>query len=294
VTINMRPFVSVIIPTFNRLNLLKQTVTSVKNQTFRDFEIIIVDDGSSDGTWEWLEPQPDIRILRQQNSGIALSRNNGAAIAQGEWLAFLDHDDLWAKEKLAVQAAFVKKNPDVALVAAKHVRLGEKYCPPRRVIWTKGDLFVKAFCESFIHTSSVMIRKDIFDKIGGFSPRYRFADEFDVWLKITRDYNIAYVNQPLVFIRLYEANTSHDRVGLRKDTYGILLKHYDPERIPKARFLKTLSDHDISFGRAYLKAGDMTEALKYFYRSVKRTPFRLRSWRYYLRYRISDALQRKT
>ncbi len=288
-----QPFISVIIPTFNRLDLLKETVESVRNQTFNDFEIVVVNDGSTDGTGDWLRVQKDVRALEQENSGIATSRNNGAAVARGVWFAFLDHDDLWAPEKLIVQADFVRENPDVAMVAARHVRLGKKHHKPGRRTWIKGDLLVKEFSESFIHTSSVMIRRDVFNEIKGFPPRYRFADEFDVWLRIAAAYPIAYVDEPLVFIRFYEANTSHNRLGVRADTYDILSKQYNPARIPVAIFLRALSDHDISFGRAHLTAGNMAEALEWFRRSVQRTPFRLRSWRYYVRYSIAYALHSK-
>jgi len=287
----MEPLVSVIIPTYNRVHLLTETVQSVRNQSFRDFEIIIVDDGSSDGTAEWLKEQQDLVVITQFNAGIATSRNNGAAAARGTWLACLDHDDLWAEDKLGVQAGFIKENPEVALVAARHVRLGKRYRVPRRPAWLKGDLFVKAYSESFIHTSSVMIRKDVFQKIGGFPPQYRFADEFDVWLKISHDYPIAYVDLPLVFIRFYESNTSHNRIGVRTDTYDILMKNHDSRRIPGKVFLRTLSDHDISFGRAYAGIGDLREALKWFRQSVRRTPYRLRSWRYYLKYLLAAAFR---
>jgi glycosyltransferase involved in cell wall biosynthesis len=288
----MEPLVSVIIPTFNRLDLLRETLQSVRSQTFRDFEIIVVDDGSTDGSGEWLKSQEDLRVVSQPNSGIATSRNNGAARARGSWLAFLDHDDLWATDKLEVQVQLIKEDPEVALVATKHVRLGKRFREPRHPRWIKGDLLVKAYSESFIHTSSVMIRKDVFEHIGGFPPQYRFADEFHVWLAIARDYPIAYIDRPLVLIRFYESNTSHDRVGVRTDTYDILQKHYDPQRIPRRIYLRTMSDHDISFGRAYLKAGNPAEALKWFARSVQRTPLRPRSWRYYLKCRIGRALLR--
>jgi glycosyltransferase involved in cell wall biosynthesis len=287
-----RPFVSVIIPTFNRVDLLKETVQSVRNQTFRDFELIVVNDGSSDGTSQWLNGQTDLRVVSQENSGIAASRNKGARVASGHWLAFLDHDDLWAREKLEIQAAFAKDNPDVGLLAVRHERLGKKYREPSRTSWIRGDLFVKEFSESFIHTSSVMIRADVFKEIGGFPTCYRFADEFHVWLQIAAAYPVAYFNRPLVFIRLYEANTSHNRVGVRTDTYDILMKNYDPQRIPKTVFLRTLADHDISFGRAYVQAGNLKEALKWFRSSVQRTPLRLRSWRYLLRYLVVYGLRR--
>ncbi len=284
------PFASVIIPTYNRVELLKQTVESVRAQTFRDFEIIVVNDGSTDGSKEWLALQYDVLALNQRNCGIAASRNHGAAVCSGDWFAFLDHDDLWTRRKLEIQTEFIKNNPDVALVAAKHVRLGKTAHSKSTGNWISGDLFLKAYSESFIHTSSVMIRRDIFKEIGGFPTEYRFADEFDVWLKIAKNYSIAYIDQPLVSIRLYEANTSHDRIGVRTDTYKILMSHYDPERIPKKVFLKTLSDHDISFGRAYLNSGDLQGALEWFRKSVQRTPLRMRSWRYYLRYLLKLKL----
>ncbi|MFC1834670.1 glycosyltransferase family 2 protein [Thermodesulfobacteriota bacterium] len=281
-----RPFVSVIIPTFNRVELLKKTVESVRKQTYTDFEIIVVNDGSSDGTPKWLDDNSDLRHIDQENSGIATSRNNGAAASRGEWLAFLDHDDIWALKKLEIQVEFIRQNSEIALCAARHVRLGKKYKEPGKPTWIKGDLLVKVYSESFIHTSSVMIRKDVFNEIGGFPTRYGFADEFDVWLKIAAGYSIAYVNQPLAFIRFYESNTSHNRVGVRSDTYDILMKNYDPARIPREVFLRTMSDHDISFGRAYLRAGNIPEALKWFRQSVKRTPWRPRSWRYCIKYHI--------
>jgi glycosyltransferase involved in cell wall biosynthesis len=285
------PFISVIIPTYNRLNLLKETVDSVRSQTFRDFEIIVVDDGSKDETAEWLGTQGDIRSVVRANSGIAASRNKGASLAGGKWFAFLDHDDLWDPDKLKIQAEFAGANPDVGMITAKHVRLGPGSKKSGAGKWLKGDLFLKEYSESFIHTSSVMIRRDVFAEVRGFPTCYKFADEFDVWLKITKRYPTAYYDEALVFIRFYESNTSHNRIGVRTDTYDILLNHYDPKRVPEPVFLKVMSDHDISYGRAYLKAGDLPKALEWFKKSVERTPRRLRSLRYYLRYLIMSKFK---
>lgn len=287
------PFISVIVPTYNRRELLEKTVDSVRAQTFRDFEIIVVNDGSSDDTAEWLDRQEDLRHIDQDNCGIAGSRNNGAAIARGSWLAFVDHDDLWAPDKLSIQAEFVRQNTDLGLVACRHVRLGKRFSDRRNGPRIRGDLLVKVFSESFIHTSSVMIRRDVFDEIGGFPTQYRFADEFDVWLKIAARYPIGYIDDPLVFIRFYESNTSHNRIGVRTDTYDILTKNDDPQRIPRSVYRRTMSDHDISFGRAYWGAGRPEEALKWFRMSVKRTPWRLRSLRYYAVHALKHAVGRK-
>lgn len=288
----MKPFVSVIIPTYNRLELLKKTVASVRSQSFRDFEIIVINDGSSDGTAEWLAEQHDVVGFNQPNSGIASSRNKGISASKGEWLAFLDHDDIWVPDKLETQVDFVQANPEVGMVAVKHVRLGTRISRTDNWKWLKGDLFVKVFSESFIHTSSVMIRKDVLDKVGGFPTRYRFADEFDVWLKISKDYEIAFFDRPLVFIRFYDSNTSHNRIGVRTDTYDILMSNYDPDRIPRKIFLRTLSDHDISFGRAFVNLSDFGTALKYFKSAAIRTPLRARPWRYYCKYKIISIFKR--
>jgi len=282
----MHPLVSVIIPTYNRLELLKETVASVQSQTFRDFELIVVDDGSTDGTLDWLETVPGIRFCSQSNSGIAASRNKGASLSLGTWLAFLDHDDLWDVSKLEVQVEYAQKNPELGMLAIRHVRLGSRIRACRSPEWIKGDLFLKEYSESFIHTSSVMIRRDVFYEVNGFPTEYQFADEFDVWLKIASTHPIAFYNKPLVFIRLYDSNTSHNRVGVRTDTYDILTKHYDPARIPKDVYLRTMSDHDISFGRAFVNSGDVHKGLEWFWKSIERTPFRFRSWRYYVKYRL--------
>lgn len=286
------PSASVVIPTYNRLELLKETVASVRAQTFGDFEIIVIDDGSQDDTWEWLQAQADIRAFRQTNQGIAAARNAGVVRARAAWIALLDHDDVWLPEKLRIQMHFIGKNPHVALVAARHVRMGRRVRNPIKPRWIYGDLFQDVFSKSFIHTSSVVVRKDALESIGGFDPIYRFADEFDVWLKVAKNYEIAYLNTPLVLIRLYESNTSHDRLGLRKETQDILMKHYDPDRISERLFRRTLSDHDISYGRAYVKADEIQKALECFWSSVTRTPFRLRSWRYFIRYKMVELLDK--
>jgi glycosyltransferase involved in cell wall biosynthesis len=285
------PFISVVIPTYNRLELLKLTVDSVRNQSYDNFEIIVVDDGATDGTGKWLDQQDDLIVVHQSNSGIAAARNKGISMAGGDWVSFVDHDDIWAREKLRIQADFIGENPECHLVAARHIRLGTPGPWIGRPRWIKGDLFVDLFSKSFIHTSSVIIRKDVIESIGGFPTRYRFADEFHVWLKIAAQSHIAYYTGALVFIRFYESNTSHDRVGVRTDTHQILMNHYDPFRIPRSTFLRTMSDHDISFGRAYLKAGDMDSALAWFKKSVQRTPWRPRSLRYYLKYLALSKLR---
>ena len=113
----MVPMVSVIIPTFNRAALVREAVASVKAQTYRDYEILVVDDASTDDTREALAAGREVRVLRQADRrGVAAARNRGIAAARGEWLAFLDSDDLWLPEKLARQMAYLADQPDLSLL----------------------------------------------------------------------------------------------------------------------------------------------------------------------------------
>ena len=112
----MAPLVSVIIPTYNRADLVRQAVASVKAQTFRDFEIVVVDDGGTDGTCEVLSAGRELRVLRHPDRrGVAAARNTGVAAARGEWLAFLDSDDLWLPDKLARQISWLEGQPELLI-----------------------------------------------------------------------------------------------------------------------------------------------------------------------------------
>ena len=110
----MAPLVSVIIPTYNRAALVAEALASVKAQTFRDFEIVVVDDGGTDGTWEALSAGQEIRVLRHpRRRGVSAARNTGINAARGQWLAFLDSDDLWLPDKLARQMAYLTTRPSL-------------------------------------------------------------------------------------------------------------------------------------------------------------------------------------
>ncbi|HUI25680.1 MAG TPA: glycosyltransferase family 2 protein, partial [Candidatus Kryptonia bacterium] len=165
------PLVSVIIPTFDRRALVREAVESVLAQQSAAFELIVVDDGSTDGTGAALAPLTDrLRYLRHDNRGVSAARNAGVRIAQGEWLAFLDSDDRWLPNKLAVQLAYIAAHPETQICQTGEiwVRNGVRVNPCEHHRKPDGDVFVPSLQRCLVSPSAVMLRRDLFDRAGGF------------------------------------------------------------------------------------------------------------------------------
>lgn len=199
------PLISVIIPTFNRKNRCKKAIASVCNQTYRDFELIIIDDGSTDGTsFEYLFD--DISHLRCRylcqsfNSGVSAARNKGVSESQGTWIAFLDSDDEWHPEKLAKQVAWIQSHPEYNLVQTKEVwiRNEKRVNPPKTHEKIAGHIFKESLKRCMITPSSVMIKKDFFLKAGKFNESMPACEDYDLWLRITLHHPIGLVDEFLL------------------------------------------------------------------------------------------------
>ena len=220
--------VSVIIPVYNTGEIIKETIASVMKQTFRDFEIIIVDDGSSDNTVSLIDDQdnPAIRIIRQENTGIAGARNRGIAEANGEYLAFLDHDDIFLPEKLQCQVELLDKDPELALVYSPVETFGntDVKIPDYELI--SGDVFCSILEQNKIHSAScIMIRRSFIEKYGIlFRQEFAPCDDWDFYLRLSRHCRFANTGKALVRYRLHDGNESNNfekmyRAGIR------VLKH---------------------------------------------------------------------
>jgi len=196
--------VSVIIPTFNRRDFVREAVASVLDQQRVDFELIVVDDGSTDGTEAALDPLVDrLRYIRQDNRGVSAARNAGAARARGEWLAFLDSDDLWLPDKLAVQLAYGAAHPDMRICQTGEtwLRNGVRVNPCAHHRKPDGDVFVPSLRRCLVSPSAVMMRRDLFDAAGGFDESLPACEDYDLWLRIARTTPVALIDQPLVIKR---------------------------------------------------------------------------------------------
>ncbi len=192
--------ISVIIPTYNRLEYLKTSVSSVLNQSFKDFELIVVDDGSTDQTESWCISQPDIKYLKKENGGVSSARNYGIKQALGEWIAFLDSDDQWLPKKLEMQYNFMKENPTIKIIHTNELWYRKGVFVNQRKIHEKfgGWIFEKMLPLCLISPSAVTIHKDVFESVGVFDEELPAGEDYDLWLRITPFFEVGFINTPLI------------------------------------------------------------------------------------------------
>jgi glycosyltransferase involved in cell wall biosynthesis len=193
--------ISVIIPTFNRLDLLKRAIESVLNQSIKPYDIIVVDDGSTDDTSEMIQQKyKSINLIQQKNSGVSAARNNGIKNAQGDWIALLDSDDEWGKNKLEEQVNNLTDNPKYEFCHTNEIwiRNGIRVNQKKRHKKYGGFIFDKCLDICRISPSSVLFNKNILNHVGWFDEKLPVCEDYDLWLRITADYEILFIDKPLI------------------------------------------------------------------------------------------------
>lgn len=200
----MSPIVSVIIPTYNRWPMVGDAIESVLAQSYRAWELIVVDDGSNNGTSEHLAQYgASVRRVSRQRSGVAAARNYGVAIARGRYVAFLDSDDLWMAKKLAIQMAFMEQHPEVQICQTEEiwVRRGVRVNPKAKHEKPSGDIFRRSLDLCLVSPSAVMMTKRLFHQFGGFDESFPVCEDYDLWLRIGVDHPVPLIPIPLVVKR---------------------------------------------------------------------------------------------
>ena len=193
--------ISVIIPTFNRLDLLKRAIDSVLNQSIKPYDIIVVDDGSIDDTSEMIQHKyKSINLIQQKNSGVSAARNNGIKNAQGDWIALLDSDDEWEKNKLEEQVNNLTDNPKYEFCHTNEIwiRNGIRVNQKKRHKKYGGFIFDKCLDICRISPSSVLFNKNILNHVGWFDDKLPVCEDYDLWLRITAEYEILFIDKPLI------------------------------------------------------------------------------------------------
>jgi glycosyltransferase involved in cell wall biosynthesis len=199
------PLVSIVIPTRNRAPLLGRALDSVFCQTFTDFEIIVVDDASTDETGRlevFSRPsRMPVRYVRlDAECGVSKTRNTGAAASHGQWLAFLDSDDEWYPTKLEKQVAYHAAFPGCRISQTKEVwiRNGRRVNPPLTHEKKQGYIFEQSLLRCMITPSSVMMQKSLFEEAGGFNESIPACEDYDLWLKITCRHSVGLIDESLL------------------------------------------------------------------------------------------------
>jgi glycosyltransferase involved in cell wall biosynthesis len=204
----MTPEVSVIIPTYNRRAMVTEAISSVLAQNDADFELIVIDDGSTDGTFEQLVRCDRIIIERYPRRGPAAARNRGVALATASLITFLDSDDLWTPKKLSRQLGFMRAHPDCEISQTDEIwiRNGRRVNPGRRHLKRPGDIFVDSLRTCLISPSAVMLKTSLFREVGGFDEGLLAAEDYDLWLRILADREVYLIDEPLVTRRAGHAD----------------------------------------------------------------------------------------
>ena len=225
------PKVSIIIPAYNAESTIKCTIESVQKQTYRDYELIIIDDGSSDRTAKIVREIADnrLKLFNYKNRGLSTSRNRGIQQATGEYIAFLDADDLWTKDKLEKQIAILETNPEVGVVYSQTYYIDSQssflyYCDP--VSFT-GNVLPELLLTNFLHNgSNPLIRKQAVATVGEFDSSLNSSEDWDYYLRLAALYSFAVVPEYQVLYRRSGNNMSSNVAKMKQASYTVLERAY--------------------------------------------------------------------
>jgi glycosyltransferase involved in cell wall biosynthesis len=229
------PKVSVIIPAYNAMQYLPETMASVMKQTYRDFEIILIDDGSSDHIREWAETQniSQLRLISQENRGLSGARNTGIKAAKGTYLALLDADDLWEPTKLEKQVQVLDLDREAALVYTWIALVDEQGSLTGRYYkrLEEGNVWKPMLTSNLVGCGSVpLIRHTCLDKVGYFDENLKsFAEDWDLWLRIARQYSFRVVKEALVYYRQRGDSASKDWVAMERSFQIVIAKTFSDQ-----------------------------------------------------------------
>jgi glycosyltransferase involved in cell wall biosynthesis len=221
------PKVSVVIPAYNAMNYLPETLQSVLRQTFTDFEVLIINDGSSDNIKEWGAEQTDsrVKLISQTNQGQSAARNLGIALAKGEYIAFLDADDLWEPTMLEKQVRCLEENPTAGLAYHWTALIDENGKATGRVMGSdaSGNILKQILEKNIIDCPSVVVRRCCFNNVGLFEENLRFNEDWEMWIRIASRYEFAVTKEPLVYYRQHLQSASK-KWQLMEQGYRIVIE----------------------------------------------------------------------
>lgn len=218
------PKVSVIIPTYNRALTLREAMGTVLSQRYRDLELIVVDDGSTDETQAMVSDfaSREVTYVYQEHRGVSASRNKGIACARGDYIAFLDSDDLWLSDKLHLQMTFMKSHPDALICYTEEIwiRNGVRVNPMKKHRKYSGMIFEHCLPLCIVSPSSVLMARRLFHMVGLFDESLEACEDYDLWLRISAQHPVYLIDTPLIVKRGGHADQLSRRVR-KQDRFRI-------------------------------------------------------------------------
>ncbi len=262
--------VSIIIPTYNHASYLPDAIKSVLSQTFKNFEIIVVNDGSTDNTVDVLQPYMGmIKYIYKDNGGLSSARNVGIRNSTGEYIVFLDADDMLMPDKLKIQSVILDENPDIGMVYSdEYIIYGDdkdkKYTARDGRQLPSGNIFKDLFLESFIAVMTAMVRRTCFDRIGFFDESLLCNEDDDMWLRIATQWSILFSDYRSAIRRIHSSNMSRDRLKMERfivivlertlDRNPNLINELGEKAYARIRMLR------LSLFKRYVRKGDLDNA----------------------------------
>ncbi len=267
--------VTVIIPTFNSAQFLTAAVDSVLAQTFKDFEIIVVDDGSTDNTEDVLKKYDDkVRYIKQKNQGVSIARNTGIKNSNSKYVAFLDSDDVWMPAKLEKQINALENNPKSKACYTEYLSVSEDMKPQDlKRLRCNGSALNDLLLRGNVigPPSTILCERQLFEEIGVFDSSLSLSADWDMWIRLACVTELTFLNEPLIKYRLHGSNMSKNVKLLEEDTVRMLEKAFAMKNLPNELQIKrkaSFAYHYIVFAKAYLTTRRYKDFLRCVMRSV--------------------------
>jgi glycosyltransferase involved in cell wall biosynthesis len=286
----MNQKVSIIIPTYNSAEYIAETLDSAFAQTYKNCEIIVIDDGSTDNTKEVLQSyMSKIKYIYKENGGVSSARNVGIENAEGEYIAFLDSDDIWLPEKLEKQMERFKSEPDLGLVYSDCIRFNENGIEQsKRIVnrYFEGNIFIKLLEGYVLPTSTVVVKRSCFSIADHFNESLMVSEDYDMWLRISKHYNIGYAKGPLVKYRVRNNGLARSNIDRAYGAQLAVLNKAmnDIDGIPdKSNFLRNrFFKFYFNWGVSLLDIDNFADARNAFLKATKIKPYSIKNIIYYL------------
>ena len=283
------PNVTVILSAYNGAAFVKEALSSVAGQTYQDFEVILVDDGSTDNTHEIAseiaKDWDKLWVIRTEHGGLACARNRALSEARGQWIALLDVDDLWLGDKLAKAMAFFETHPDLSVVYHPMNLMGRNGKPFRgRYVRCKSGLVTESlFHRNFVYDPSAVFHRRVLDAVGPFDQSLPVCVGYEFWLRVSTKFEIGFLEEPLAFRRIHDESLAHaHRLCSARVTCQLLERFYfdrggrDLFQNPR-RALRRLGRVHYRAGRLFQTARDFRTAKTYFLKALRYNPLELRA-----------------